>query len=278
MRFLPVLLCGALLLGACGPGENTSPDGEPVIDAVAQYDARVDGPPWIPPVDGLPPLDYVMWAHSRDTLFSIHPDTFELTTIGTFGLPVDEDITDLAVTPDQTLYGISDTRLYTLDPDTGAATYVADVPGLTNVGMTFLRTGELLATDDGGGVRRINPATGEVTELDGYGGGYTTAGDLVAVGDGTMFTICDGGPECTWESNCLVTVDPVTGAAIARIGAIGFSQVFGAAYANGHVYAFTNAGQLIEVDRTTGAGTLVRAYDGISFWGAGVTPLVPIVE
>ena len=44
---------------------------------------------------------------------------------------------------------------------------------------------------------------------------------------------------------------------------------------NGKVRVFTKTGQIIEVDPATGAGT-IKADTVIEFWGAGVTPLVPV--
>ena len=155
------------------------------------------------------------------------------------------------------------------------ATYLVDVPGVLNVGMTFLNDGTLLATDKAGGVRRIDPNTGQITEIGMFGGGYATAGDLVAVADGTMFAISDEGPngdELT--NNVLLTVDTATGAAT-PIGQIGYGEVFGVAVANNKIYAFTEPGEVIEIDPTTGAGQLVRMHTE-TFWGAGVTPLVVV--
>jgi streptogramin lyase len=183
---------------------------------------------------------------------------------------------DLAVTPDGALYTISSNALYSVEAATGKATFVADVPGVDNVGMTFLPDGTLLATDQAGGVRRVDPANGNVTEIGAFGGGYATAGDLVAVLDGTMYAISDMGPVGDeYDNNVLLTVDTATGVA-APVGQIGYGRVFGCAYANGHVFAFTADGNLVEIDRTTGQGTLLRSYPGIAFWGAAVTPLVVV--
>ena len=104
------------------------------------------------------------------------------------------------------------------------------------------------------------------------------AGDLVAVADGTMYGISDHGSTDAYTSNWLITINTTTGHYISAIGQIGYGTVFGVAYAGGHIYAFTGEtdGKLIEIDRATGAGTLKRTYPGISFWGAGVSPMVPV--
>ncbi|MBI4511587.1 MAG: hypothetical protein HY698_18275 [Deltaproteobacteria bacterium] len=268
-------LASLVFLLACGPDPrpHDGSDGatwHPPDASTAKADARL-------PRKDSGAARYVMWAHSKSTLYAIDPETFTLTTVGNFANG--DNITDLAVTPDGTVYGISAAKLYVVDRETGKASYSADVPGKTNVGMTFLPDGSLLAADSEGGVRRINPTSGLVNELGAFGGAYATAGDLVAVADGTMYAISDKGPHGDeFENNLLLVVNPASGKVTKEVGGIGFGQVFGCAYANGHVYAFTNAGQLIEIDRTTGEGTLRKTYPGIEFWGAGVSPLVPPVE
>ncbi|RMH37513.1 MAG: hypothetical protein D6689_20975 [Deltaproteobacteria bacterium] len=254
----------SVMPGAGAADAAPAPDAAaPAPDAARRPDAAV------------PPAE--MYVHTADQLFVIDDREFALTLVGPFGLDGSESgMTDIAVTPDGTLYGITETRLFTIDRATGAATYVADVPGVSNVGLTFLPDGALLATDAAGGVRRVDPATGAVTEIGSFGGGYATAGDLVAVADGTMFAVSDEGPNGDeHDNNVLLTVDTATGAAT-PVGPIGFGGVFGCAVANNKVYAFTRAGEVIEIDPATGAGTLRRAYPGTSFWGAGVTPLVVI--
>ena len=109
-----------------------------------------------------------------------------------------------------------------------------------------------------------------------YGGGYGTAGDLVAVADGTMFAVVEGPGSSHLDNNLLLTIDPASGEYLTLVGEIGFGHVFGVAFASGNVYAFTRDGQVIEINRSTGAGTLVRTHAGVAFFGAGVTPRVEI--
>ncbi len=261
----------AMLASACGPDRGE--DSDAAIGDGPDAAATIDATPG-PDVD-VPPAE--MFVHTADDLYVIDDELFDLTLVGSFGLDASEGgMTDMAVTPDGTLYGITKTKLYTLDRDTGAATYVADVPGLGNVGMTFLRDGTLLATDQAGGVRRVDPISGEVIEVGSFGGGYATAGDLVAVADGTMFAISDEGPVGDeQDNNVLLTVNTDTGVA-SPVGQIGFGGVFGCAVANNKVYAFTRDGEVIEIDPASGAGTLRREYVTMAWWGAGITPLVVI--
>lgn len=267
MRLALVLV----VLAACSTAGGDDPDAtvgnNP--DAAASADSGPTVDAFIPPVQ--------MYVHTPDELYVVDDQAFDLTLIGSFGLDMNEGgMTDLAVTPDGTLYGITNTKLYEVSAINGAASYIADVAGLSNVGLTFLPDGTLLATDQDGGVRRIDPADGMVTEVGAFGGGFATAGDLVAVANGTMYAISDEGPHGDeQDNNILLTVNTSTGVGT-EVGQIGFGGVFGCAVANNRVYAFTRDGDIIEIDADTGAGTNVRQYPQHAFWGAGVTPLAVI--
>jgi hypothetical protein len=228
------------------------------------------------PSPDLPIVDNAtIYAHEANTLYLVDPVTFNLTTVGSFGAT--ESMTDLAITPDGKIYTISKTSVYLVDPATAHATELVKNlnNSTTNVALTFQTDGTLLASDQTGKVRVIDPTTGTVTEIGAYGSGFDTAGDLVAVADGTMFGISASGPQSTSSSNVLIKVNPQTGVAVG-VGPIGYVGVFGTAYSNGRVLAFTKTGQIIRIDPKTGAGTLVKTYSGKVFYGAGTSPLVPI--
>jgi hypothetical protein len=246
-------------------GDGTFPDGFSVMDM-----ARDMTPP---PDQMVNPEEYPMYAHDDLTLYVVVPngESFDLDTVGDFN--VDDAITDLAVTPDGRLFVISNTALYEANKTTGQATLLTKVDG-DNVALTFLPDNTLLASGQSGLVTRINPDTGDITDVGEFGSGFATAGDLVAVADGTMYAISDE-PDAQ-DNNILITVNTQTGAGT-EVGRIGFGNVWGVAYNGGKLYAFTEPGQLIEIDPQTGAGKLVRDFgkeDGVRFWGAGVNPLV----
>ncbi|MGC4121163.1 MAG: MopE-related protein [Myxococcales bacterium] len=217
-------------------------------------------------------VDMTIWAHSASTLYQVNPATFATTTVGSFGIT---DMTDLAVTPDGTLYGVSFSALYRIDKTTGTATYVAPLTGSSNNGLTFLTDGTLLASDSAGSVKRINPNNGTVTDLGTFGNGLSSSGDLVAV-QGVMYGISSTGPggSDATSDNVLLRVDTTTGVAT-PVGAIGYGNVWGLAYVNGRVIAFSSGGQLIEVDPQTGKGTLLSTKN-VAWWGAGQSPLTPV--
>lgn len=218
------------------------------------------------------PADATIWANSPKTLYRIDPNTLAVTTVGSFGIA--DSITDLALTPSGVLYAVSFTKIYTVDKATAAATPVITLSGTGNDGMTFLPNGKLLAGDSAGDVKLIDPATGAFSTIGNYGNGLKTAGDLVAVKNGTMYATsaaAAGGADAT-SNNVLIQVNAQTGAATA-VGPTGHANVWGVAYANGHVIGFTTAGKILRIDVATGAATVV-ATKNIEFWGATQSPLV----
>ncbi len=265
--------CSALLLSvlmaACANGDG---DGSGFPDSgVNSPDADNR-----PNVDAGPRL-VRMFVHTDTTLYLIDDQNFALTEIGPFNAPDGDRMTDLAITPNGEIYTLSNKALYHVNRDTAQATLIGPVAGTANVGMTFLVDGTLLATDKTGGVRKIDPETGAVTELGEFGSGYATAGDLVAVADGRMFAISDKGPMGNEaDNNVLITIDPETGAFVQSIGQIGWGRVFGSAVANNRVYAFTDEGYVVEINPVNGVGTQRAYYESIKFWGAGVTPTAAI--
>jgi hypothetical protein len=231
---------------------------------------------------------YTVYAHSDHLLYHIDLSSKQLVTVGKFNAivnGVDEVITDLAVAPDDTIYVISKTRLYTADPSDGHVTLVGKVTncGTFAVALSFTPDGNLYTADYNGEFCRIdlNPLT--VTPVGMLTGGLAIAGDLVAVADGTLFgtaySLTDG---TTAKNNYLVTLNPSTGAVTKNIGQTGYPNLFGIAFELGQVFGFTHdgSGDVITIDPRTGVGTLYNRFkdpatnQGIPFAGAGVNAMV----
>jgi outer membrane protein assembly factor BamB len=210
-----------------------------------------------------------LYAHSSSTLYRVDPNNFDLTQVATFSTG---GMTDLAVTPDNRVFTVAGQKLYEVDVATGQTTERADLTTGGFNGLTFLASGELLASNLEGQVKRIDPRTGDVTFVGEFGSGLGSSGDLVAISDGSMFGISHLPRPMNGSNNMLVRVDSTTGAAQA-VGNIGFADVYGLAYFGGRVLAFTSEGNVIEIDPSTGRGTFRRRHS-VSFWGAGVSPLI----
>jgi hypothetical protein len=270
-RGLSGLVLALVCVGGCGNNGHNPVDlgGSGFADLAGFH--NVD-PPDLSGLD-FPEAFGTVYAHTGQTLYTVDPTTYDITKVGDFGAA--EDMTDLAITPDNKIYTISRTSLYKVDDSTGAATVLLSNITSSNVALTFQVDGTLLAADQAGAVRIIDPSTGNVTEVGNYGTGYDTAGDLVAIADGTMFGVSTKAPSLGSTTNVLIKVNTNTAKATS-VGKIGYTGVFGVAYAGGKVLAFTNMGEIIRIDPATGNGTLARTYSGMKWYGAGTSPLVPI--
>jgi hypothetical protein len=216
--------------------------------------------------------DTTIYATSATSLYVINPVDWSETAIGSYG--VTDHMTDLAMTPNGQVYTVSSTALYNINLTTGAATKVMTVTGTLNNSLTFLPDNRLLAADGNGMLKVIDPVAKTVSNIGPYGNGYTSSGDLVAVGDGTMFGISPTGGVATTSNNVLITVDTTTGAAT-PIGSIGFGNVFGLAYYGSRVIAFTGSGDILEINPVTGAGTKLASHSH-AYYGGTTSPLVPV--
>jgi hypothetical protein len=219
------------------------------------------------PDSGTPLEDTLIYAHSPDTLYSFSAMTNTVTEIGPFTEPDGSnapDMVDLAVNAEGAVFTASSMGLYSVDPTTARATEIAlfDVAmGEQFYALTFLTAGELRPTEtligatNMGVYYEIDPTDASVTRLGSYPDGWLSSGDLVSV-----------------EGATYATIGPIRG------GGTDFRQIFGLGYWGRSVYGFSNSGQLIEIDRTTGAGRLATTMTGTDrFWGAGVTTQAPVL-
>ena len=239
---------------------------------------------------------FAVYAHSDHILYYIDLSTKALIKIGTMSTAAGgmDNITDLAVAPDGTLYVISATDLYRADTTTAALTLVGPVSvcGMDNIALSFTPDGSLYVGDHLTGAfckidLGVNPPA--VTQIGLLGGGLALSGDIVTIADGTMYgtayKIADTGTSGTQSNNLLIKINPATGASIQTVGSTTYPKLFGAAYALGEVFGFTHdgTGNVVTINPTTGKGTLFNTFTdpgtgkGISFGGAGVNSLVPAI-
>ena len=240
---------------------------------------------------------YTVYAHSDHELYHIDLKNKLLVLIGKFGAPqvrdsagkmVEDTITDLAVAPDDTVYGISHTNLYAANPKTGQVTLLGPVTACGDfaVALTFAADTTLYTGDFKGAFCRIDPTARppQVTLVAHLSGGLALSGDIVAVGDGTMYgtayKLSDSAGSGTQQSNLLVKIEPKTGNTTI-VGSTGFPKLFGVAFDQGKVFGFTHdgTGDVVTIDPKTGVGTRYNTFTdsagkGISFAGAGVNAKV----
>lgn len=277
----------AAACAACGASDRSSPgqagfDGSPGRDGGAPADAHVQvGCTAAEPC-------YTVFAHSDTVLFHIDLANRSLVEIGPFDTPGADVITDLAVSPSDELWGVSEASyLYAIDRATGAATQVTSLAacGTFSVALSFTPDGNLYAGDYNGAFCQIDPGASppDVIPIGTLGDDLALAGDMVAISDGTLFgTAYDLSDGATASNNLLVTIDPSTGRAT-PVGSTSYPNLYGVAFEQEAVFAFTHdgSGRVITVDPGTGEGTLYGTFNDpntdlpISFAGAAVNPDVP---
>jgi len=226
----------------------------------------------------------VVYAESQHTLYQVDPNPPNaLTTICDFSgaIPADAGVNDIAVQRNGGMYGITKTDLYQIDPQTCVGTHVAPLAqsaGGFN-GLTFSDADTLVAADADGHVVTIDTSTGQVSDAGHFGTNLGCSGDIVALSDGTVYAtakILDGGSNAT---DVLVTLDPSNGYFATRVSSqsTGYHGVFGLGYWAGELYGFDRNGNVLTIDPVTGVATLLHAVPNTQFYGAGTTPLAPIV-
>jgi hypothetical protein len=220
-----------------------------------------------------------VFGQSADTLYKLDPNTKMVTTVGPFQ-NCDSAVIDIALDKDGNMFGTTTAGVYRIDKTTAACSLITF--GTYPNSLSFVPAGtldpslEALVGYNGSIYVRIDTTTGKVTQVGSLGNsGYQSSGDVVSViGGGTYLTVNGNG--C---GDCIVEVDPKTGALKKMIGPVGHSQVFGLAFWGGSAYGFDNGGQLFQIDLTSGMSTIINipsAPPGLSFYGAGSTTSAPL--
>jgi hypothetical protein len=280
-----------LSLAACGGARNHSggDDGGGSGGDVDLASTGSDGAP----MNGCTELQgcYTVYAHSDHVLYKIDLVNKLLLTVGPFKAPRisgnEDTITDLAVATDNTIWVVSKTNLYTADPNDGHVTLFGSVSvcGADNIALTFTPDGKLYLGDHLGAFCSVDISTKPpmVKTLGTIGNGDALSGDLVALGDGTMYgTVYKLGDKSSPRIDSLVKIDPATGMETTVVGRTGASVLFGLAFDQGQFFAFTHdgSGGVFTLDPKTGNATLYNSFKdpmtgmGIKFAGAGVNAMV----
>jgi hypothetical protein len=238
-------------------------------------------------------LDQVaeVYGHSATILYRLDPETKSVAVVGTFS-GCDDDVIDIALDKDSTLYGTTINRappeepipwggLWRIDKTTAVCTLVAR--GEFPNSLSFVPAGtldpaaEALVGYVGSNYVRIDTGSGQITQIRANAlSGLESSGDIVSVIDGpTLLTVKGDG--CL-DTDCVVSVDPATGEAQGNLGSAGFDRVFGVAFWAGSLYGFTAAGELFEFVEDDQGGittTLIPVSAGLEFYGAGSTTAAP---
>lgn len=220
-----------------------------------------------------------VFAHSAYELYKLDPITKAVTTVGTFQGCDFSAVIDIAINKDGAMYATTFGGLYTVDKTTAKCSLIAG--GSYPNSLSFVPQGtvdpgaEALVGYQGSTYVRIDLTSGAVTSIGAIGGGYVSSGDIVSViGGGTYLTVY--GNAC---GDCIIEVDPKSGALKKMIGPLGHGGVYGLAFWGGSAYGFSSFGELFQIDLSNGTSTIIpmpSAPPGLSFNGAGSTTSAPL--
>jgi outer membrane protein assembly factor BamB len=206
-----------------------------------------------------------IYVNTGESLYTWDIDAKTASWIGRFetldGVGL-SDMVDIAIDSEGALYGAIGTTLYRIDAEDARCEADRSL-STSGTGLTFAGDGRLVVA--GGALVAVDLGTGVEEELV-ADGTWATSGDVVGVPEGTLEWSVRGDGGDTW-----VSVDPSLGVATER-GAVGASSLWGVAYAEGTVFAFSGDGYVYTVDPATGAGTFV-VDAALSFYGAATNPV-----
>lgn len=261
MRAL-VLVLLALSMVACTthstiPADANLPDAGPRIDAFVPPDSgRPDAGP---PRDAGPRLDDVLiYAHSRDTLYTFSAYTNTVTQIGMFRTTSGEAapfMLDLAVDSAGVIFTSSDDFLWRVNPANAEVTQIGNF-GLGSeqlFALSFLAASEspdgtemLIGATNEGVYYRVDRGTARTTRLGAYPDGWSSSGDIVSVdGLGTFATLRRSDFSSDVLARILFSSDGrsvVTVIGPTRGSGMDYRSIFGLGYWGRNLYGFTTRG------------------------------------
>jgi hypothetical protein len=176
--------------------------------------------------------------------------------------------TDIALSNDNNLFGITFTELYSIDQSTGSSSLIGNLGrgGFNNaLGFAFSDDNQLFGAGDSD-FYTINTSTG-ATSLVANIPGFFSSGDIVfdPVNDRFLAT------SSFFHTDSLFSIS--RNGTATQIGNIGFNYVFGLFFENGTLFGYTANNEQLTIDLTTGAGTFDKKVTGVTGEILGATSL-----
>lgn len=209
---------------------------------------------------------YGIDATSR--LWIIDPIAITAEVVGDTGV---EGVTDIAITSDNRIIGITEERAYVLDAESGEATEIADFPWLARQNaLDALPDGRLLVGGEAALIS-VDPETGDKESEGTMGGGRVFSGDVASVPGGYALATAKV-PNASGENDHLFRFDLTTNQST-DVGDLGFPRVFGLDVGcDGDLYGMvaSNPPRLLRVNpETAQTQVLGTMTDGpTTLWGA----------
>lgn len=258
-----------------GPIPDIPPDGDEDEDGIPNGEDPLPNDPEGPTLT----TARLVYAHTRDELFSMDPDTYEISSVGLFSFDRAPGlITDIAIDRRGVLYAISFNDVFVCDPETAACIHLGALPSSFN-GLTLVPAGTLAEDDDvlvgiaqDGSWYAIDILGGvaQLSLVGAYGGDYSSSGDAFSIlGVGTFASVDAAG-----DGDRIIEVEPTTGAAVQEVAALDVERLYGLAGWTDRVFGFDESGGVFEIDLIDGDVVQV-ATTPWSWWGAGVYTILP---
>ena len=216
-----------------------------IATIVEKTDFEFDDSDWIDDAS----TSRLYFNDSGNTLSWFDPSSGEFEVVGNLGVT----LTDIAMSADGELYGVSFRSLYRIDAATAETKFVGDLGRQDINGLAFDSDGRLLATGYlSDAVHQIDTATGKMRSLGSYG--YRSAGDI-AMHNGQVFSSTSAGS--------LVTMEFVEGgvASVSTVSDSISNVTYGLASLDGTLYSVVGQ-EVFSVDDTDGAFTSVADLTG----------------
>ena len=163
--------------------------------------------------------------------------------------------TDLALSTDSDLFGVTFTNLYSIDQNQGVSSMIGGL-GVNNINaLGFSGDNQLYAAGTLGDFYTIDTSSGNASLVASIPG-FFSSGDLVFNPESNQFlaTSRSGNTDTLFS----IALDGTA----TQVGNIGFRDVFGLFFEGGTLFGYTANRQQITIDLTTGVGTFNQNVTG----------------
>lgn len=195
-------------------------------------------------------------AHDDTTLYDVRLPSGQVNVIGS----TNTQLTDIALSPSNVLWGIGFSTLYTVNQQTGAATFFKSV-STGSINGADVAPGGTLWISGGAALSTLDTTSGAITFVASFPNGSTSSGDLAWIGSRLLATAVGGG-----SGDDLVEFDVVKKTSKV-LGACGYTCIWGLAAYGTTLYGLTCEGRILSIDTTSGAATQLN-QTSTAFWGA----------
>ena len=176
----------------------------------------------------------------------------------------DYEITDIAFL-DDTLYAITFSDLIEFDLD-NSRTYPPIYTGFMSMNALVGFNGSLFVSSNGD-FAKLNPKTGVRQVISLLPDGFSTSGDLAVNDNEEIIWATVKSP--VLENDYLMEIEPNTGKS-QIVGNIGFTNVWGLEYYRNQLIGFTQAGEQLIIDPSTGLGIKVNDLNIVNISGIAI--------